>query len=376
MKHKMKYTLSSLTFKMVTGLLILISSTSCQNDKKNQISENAKTPEVPVEKVIAGNGVVTTTYPTAIEGTTNVEVRAQTSGYLRQILVDEGDYVKAGQVLFKIDARPYQEQYNSAKAAVATAEANLKNIKIDLDRKTELVENKIVSNLQVQQASANYDAAKASLQQAKANMNKAQIDLNFSTVTAPVSGYIGRIPYRIGSLIDASSKEPLTLLTDINQLYAYFSMSETDFAIFQDEKVKNSKSDSVSLVLANGAVYDHKGVIDAITGQFDKNTGSISIRAKFSNPQRKLRAGNTGKIEITRTLDNALIVPIRATTSIQEKIYVFKVDKNNKTEQVEIKIGGKTNENYYVTAGLQDGDLIVVGNLGIVRPDMVITPKK
>lgn len=376
MKHKIRYTLSSLFLKIILGLLILISATSCQNDTRAQVAVNAKPPEVSVEKIIIGKGVVTTAYPTAIEGTTNVEVRAQTSGYLHQILVDEGDYVKAGQVLFKIDARPYQEQYNSARAAVATAEANLKNIKIDLDRKTELVENKIVSNLQVQQASANYDAAKANLQQAKATMNKAQIDLNFSTVTAPVSGYIGRIPYRIGSLIDASSNEPLTLLTDINQLYAYFSMSETDFSTFQDDKVKNIKADSVSLILANGSVYDHRGVIDAITGQFDKNTGSISIRAKFDNPQRKLRAGNTGKIEMTRVLDNALIVPISATTSIQEKIYVFKVDKDNKTKQVEIKVGGKTNENYYVTAGLQEGDVIVVGNLGIVRSDMVITPKK
>lgn len=371
MKHSIPY----LSAKTIIGLIILVAAVSCQPDS-DSAQNTAEAPKMPVEEVKVGPGVLNHTYTTAIEGITNVEVRPQISGYLKQILVDEGAYVKAGQLLFKIDNRPYLEQYNSAKAAVAVAEAGLKNLKIDLDRKMELVENRIVSELQVKQANAGYDGAKANLQLAKANMNKAKIDLDFCSVTAAVSGYIGRIPYRIGSLVDASSKEPLTLLTDINQVYAYFSMSETDFSQFQEHEVKNSRADSIILTLSNGLVYQHKGVIDAITGQFDKNTGSISVRAKFNNPGRTLRAGNTGKIEMTQILGNVIIVPIRATTSVQEKTYVYTVDKSNRAKQVEIQIGGKTAENYYVTSGLQAHDIIVVGNLGLLRPDMVITPNK
>lgn len=291
-------------------------------------------------------------------------------------MVDEGAYVKSGQLLFKIDNRTYLEQYNTAKATVAAAEAHLKTIKIDLDRKVELVDNKIVSDLQLQQAQAAYEEAKASVQQAKANMNKSKIDLDFCTITAPVSGFIGRIPYRLGSLVNPSSPEPLTLLTDIHEVYSYFSLSETDFARFQSQIVAKSNPDSVSLQLADGSSYEHKGIIDAVTGQFDKSTGSISVRAKFKNPDQKLRAGNTGKIQITRDLDNVFIVPIRATTSVQEKIYVYKVDKDNKIQQVEIKVGSKTTEDYFVTSGLQDGDVIAVGSLSLLRPDMVIIPKK
>lgn len=374
-KDKMKHSTIRLSSQTFFGLLILAIVFSC-GQEKTPVAEAAQAPEVPVQEISNGEGVINNTFPAAIEGVTNVEVRPQTSGYLRQILVDEGAYVKAGQLLFKIDDRPYREQYNTAKATVAAAEAHLKTLKIDLNRKEELVDNKIVSDLQLQQAQAAFEEAQASLEQAKASMNKAKIDLDFCSITAPVSGFIGRIPYRLGSLVNPTSTEPLTLLTDIHEVYGYFSLSEADFTKFQAQLTAKNKSDSVSLLLSDGSIYERKGVIDAITGQFDKNTGSIAVRAKFSNPDQQLRAGNTGKIQLTRTLENALIVPIRATTSVQEKIYVYKVDKDNKIQQVEIKVGSKTTENYYVTSGLQQGDIIVTGNLATLRPDMAITPKK
>jgi len=294
--------------KTIAGFGMLLGIISCQS--KATTPQQVQAPEVSVTQVKAGEGEVKNTYAASIEGTMNIEVRPQTSGYLSKIYVDEGAYVRAGQPLFQIDERPFVEQFKTAKAAVAVAEANLRNVKIDLDRKVELVDNKIVSDLQVTQATASFEAAKASLEQAKAAMNAAKINVDFCLIKAPVSGYIGRIPYRLGSLVSAASVEPLTLLTDINQVYAYFSMSEGDFANFQDMQA-SGKSAPVSLVLANDKAYEHAGTIDAITGQFDKNTGSISIRAKFVNPDKKLRAGNTGRIEMVQHLDHVVMVPMR-----------------------------------------------------------------
>jgi len=373
-KNKGKYMNLKSGLNTVVGLGVLVSFFSCQS--KGTPVANSAAPEVSVQQVQTGSGEAKNTYAASVEGITNVEVRPQISGYLSKIFVDEGAYVQTGQLLFKIDDRPFVEQYNTAKAAVRVAEANLKNLKIDLDRKVELVDNKIVSDLQVTQAKASYEASLASLEQAKATMNAAKINLDFCLVKASVSGYIGRIPYRLGSLVSASSVEPLTLLTDINQVYTYFSMSESDFANYQAKQEGNQRKDSVELMLSNGKKYSQKGIIDAVTGQFDKNTGSIAIRARFDNPKRQLRAGNTGRIEITTALDDVLLVPIKATVAVQDKIYVYKLDKDNRASQVDIQIGGKTTENYYVLSGVQAGDRIITGGLGFVRPGAIVTPKK
>jgi len=373
-KNKGKYMNLKSGLNTVVGLGVLVSFFSCQS--KGTPAANSAAPEVSAQQVQIGSGEAKNTYAASVEGITNVEVRPQISGYLSKIFVDEGAYVQTGQLLFKIDDRPFVEQYNTAKAAVRVAEANLKNLKIDLDRKVELVDNKIVSDLQVTQAKASYEASLASLEQAKATMNAAKINLDFCLVKASVSGYIGRIPYRLGSLVSASSVEPLTLLTDINQVYTYFSMSESDFANYQAKQEGNQRKDSVELMLSNGKKYSQKGIIDAVTGQFDKNTGSIAIRARFNNPKRELRAGNTGRIEITTALDDVLLVPIKATIAVQDKIYVYKLDKDNRASQVDIQIGGKTTENYYVLSGVQAGDRIITGGLGFVRPGAIVTPKK
>ncbi|TYR31797.1 efflux RND transporter periplasmic adaptor subunit [Sphingobacterium phlebotomi] len=361
-------------FNALLGLGVVVSFISCQS--KGTPNENMTTREVSVHQVDIGEGISTNTYSASIEGTTNVEIRPQISGYLSKIFVDEGAYVKAGQSLFKIDDSPFLEQYNTAKAAVEVAVANLKNIKIDLDRKVELVENKIVSDLQVTQATASYDAAHASLAQAQAAMNAAKINLDFCLIKAPVSGFIGRLPYRLGSLVSPSTAEPLTLLTDINEVYAYFSMSESAFVNFQEQRSANTAMDSVTLILSNGKTYYHKGVIDAIAGQFDKNTGSIAIRAKFSNPERKLRAGNTGRIEIAQKIEDVLLVPIKSTLAIQDKIYVYKLSNESKVEQVEVEVVGKTTEDYYVRSGVQKGETVLNGGLGFFRPGMVVNAKQ
>jgi len=361
------------------GLSLAFLSSCSQNPAQDSATANPM--EVPVIKLETSNGVISKNYTSSIEGVVNVEIRPQVSGYLYKIFVDEGATVKKGQALFQVDDRMYREQFNTAQSAILAAKANLANIKIDLDRKKELVNNNLVSALQVEQAQASYDAAKAAVAQAVSALESAKINLEFCTIKAPVDGVIGRIPYRLGSLIGPTAVSPLTILSDTHAVYAYFSMSETDFVNFQDrliganttEKLKGALP--VTLLTASGQEFSQKGKIDAVEGQFDKNTGSITLRARFENPNGELRTGNTGKIVINEEVENVLLVPVSATTAVQDKIFAFTIDKEGKAVQTPIEVSGKQGGNYFVRSGLQSGDQIITNGLNFLQNGMPVTVK-
>jgi len=373
---KMKRKFISVSLVAIGSVVLLV---SCG---KKQEQQNFPPTELPVQVVSNGNGLVTREYAASIEGVTDVEIRPQVSGYLQKILVDEGAFVKAGQALFKIDDRLYAEQYNTAKAAVAATKANLVNVKIDLDRRKELVKENIVSDLQLQQAQATYDAARAAVAQAEAAAQAAKINYDFCTVTAPVSGYLSRINYRLGSLIGPAGVQPLTTLSDNHQLNVYFSMSETDFLAFQkqyegnsiQEKIKNAAP--VGLQISDGSIYDVKGKIDAVEGQFNPKTGSVSFRAKFDNPKGLLRAGNVGKIIIDQNYQDVVLIPIASTFNIQDKVYVFSLDKENKAVQMPIEILGKSGTNYMIKSGLSAGTSYITTGFERLQPGMPVIPIK
>lgn len=367
--------------RLVYSALIALGSVSILLSCNKQ-QEGATMPpiEVPIAKVEQGNGLVQKEYPASIQGVTDVEIRPQVSGYLQKILVDEGAYVRAGQPLFKIDDRIYAEQYNTAIAAVSVAKANLANAKIDLDRRKTLVKENIVSDLQTQQAQATYNAALATLDQAQAQAKSAKINYQFCTITAPVSGYLGKFNYRLGSLMGPANPQAITALSDIHQVNAYFSMSEADFLEFQkknegstiEEKMKNSTL--VDLKIADGEIFNEKGKIDAIEGQFNLSTGSVSFRAKFNNPKAILRAGNTGKIITDQNYSDILLVPIASTFSVQDKVYIFSVDQNNKVLQLPLEIIGKTADNYMISSGIKKGESYIVSGFERLQPGMTIVP--
>lgn len=354
------------------GLSLAFLSSCSQNPEQNNPAAAAPM-EVPVMKLQTATGTISKSYTGSIEGIVNVEIRPQVSGYLYKIFVDEGATVKKGQALFQVDDRIYREQYKTAQSAILAAKANLATIKIDLDRKKELVSNNLVSTLQVEQAQASYDGALAVLAQAMSAFESAKINLEFCTIKAPVSGTIGRIHYRLGSLISPSGVEPLTLLSDTHAVYTYFSMSETDFVNFQEqlsgstisEKLKSAAP--VTLLTATGKPFTQKGKIDAVEGQFDKNTGSITLRAKFDNPNGELRTGNTGKIVIEEQIEDILLVPIAATTAIQDKIFAYTIDKDGKAAQTPIVVRGKQGTDYLVREGLKSGDQIITNGLSFLQ---------
>jgi membrane fusion protein (multidrug efflux system) len=338
----------------------------------------APPPVIPVLAVAEKEATTYTDYTGAIEGKVNVDIRPQVDGYLDKIFVDEGATVKAGQALFKINDRVYQEQLNTALAARQSAEAGLKTAEIEVAKITPLVQNKVVSEVQLKTAQAAYNQAKAAVAQAQSSIASAKINIGFSLIKAPINGTIGRIPKRIGNLVGKADTEPMTTLSDTREVYVYFSMSEPDFLRFNASAKGGSSAQKlqqlpqVSLILADGTTYRHKGRIQLMDGKFDKNTGSISFRAIFPNPEALLRSGNTGNIRLQQDHQKALLVPMAATMDIQDKTFVYVLKADQKLARRAIVTAGKSGNNYLVKAGLKAGEKIVYSGLDGLAEDTKI----
>lgn len=339
-------------------------------------------PALPVQTVQTSAVTTYQEYPASIEGTVNVEVRPQVNGALDKVFVDEGAFVSAGEPIFKINDQPYRAALNNALASQHAAEAAAANAQLEVDKLTPLVENKVVSDYQLKTARASYQVAKANIESAKANVSTAQINLGYTLIKAPVSGYIGRLLKKQGSLVAPADVEALTQLSDVHDVHVYFSLGEKDFVSFKEQyagatlKDKLNHLPAVSLLLADNSEYATKGKIDMIDGQFDKNTGAITVRASFPNKQGLLRNGNTGKIRLSLVHNNALTVPESATVEMQDKVFVFTLADSNKVKKTAITIEGKDGDNYVIKDGLKAGDQIVLSGIDHLQEGAKIAPQK
>lgn len=347
----------------------------------NQQAQNTNAPEVQVAIVNQTDAVVYTEYPAKIEGQTDVELRTQVPGILEKIYVVEGAYVEKGTPLFQIDARPYHEDYNFAEGELLAAKAGIATTKLEVEKLTSLVQNKIVSLYQLKTAQAEYEAALAKEKQARAKAGNARITLDFATITAPVSGYIGRLYKKTGSLLAPSDAQPLSYLSDNREIHAYFSIGEGDFINFKESLKGNSIAEklkdapAVSMVLFGGNVYPQNGSLDMVDAAFDKNTGAITLRATFPNKQGLLRSGNSSRIRLGLKQSGVVEVPQSATFEMQDKTFAFIVDKNNKIRQVALTISGSTETTYYISKGLQQGDQLVLKGMELLKDGVIVKPE-
>ncbi len=371
--------------KLVTRLFftaIPVFFTACNSSEATNAPDTAQPPQpLPVVTVTQRPATLYQEYSASLEGSKDIEIRPQVEGYIEKIYVDEGAYVRKGQPLFKINDRTYREQLNTARAGLAAARANLASAQINVSKIAPLVQNNIVSDVQLKTAQAAYNAAAAQVAQAQAMVRNAEINLGYTIVKAPVDGYIGRTPLRIGSLVGLSTPEPLTVLSEIKNVYAYFSLSESDFIDFKqqysgasiEQKIKAMAP--VELVLADGSVYPVKGKVEMASGQFNSNTGAITFRAEFPNSDGQLRSGNTGKIRLPLSLSSALVVPQEATFELQDKVFVFLLADSNKVTSVPIISAGRSGNYYLVEKGIKAGDKIVYSGLDRLKDGMVIQPQ-
>jgi len=359
---------------------------SCKDGSATAGAGAMPPPSLPVTTAAVLPATTYQDFTASVQGKRDVEIKPQVDGYLTGIQVDEGAYVHKGQPLFLIDRRPFEEQLNTAKAALVAAKARMESAQIEVDKLKPLVENKVVSDVQLRSAQAAYSSAQAAVEQAQSEMEAARINLNYTTITAPSDGYVGTIPYKAGSLVTKQQDKALTVVSETKDMRVYFSMSEPDFLAFKEKYPGNTVADkvkqmpSVQLVLADNSIYPHPGKVEIVEGQFDKAVGAIKFRASFPNAEGMLRSGSTGKVRIPTTFKAALLVPQDATFEMQGKVFVYTVADSNKIVTKPLSISGRTTNYYFVSDGVKQGDKLVLASMsttlmGGLRDGMVITPQ-
>lgn len=336
---------------------------SCQN---NEVQVAEQTPVYPTVEVPVMNVTGYTTYPVRVEGKINSAVRAKVSGYITEVLVDEGQRVNQGQILFRLETASLTEDAEAAAANVNVA-------RVEVDRLEPLVDQGIISPVQL-------ETARARLAQAQASYNSIAANIDYAEIKSPVNGYVGAIPFRQGALVSPADPTPLTTVSDIEDVYAYFSMNERDYLNFVlttegetlTEKIGNFPP--VELEMVNGEVYDMTGEIQTVTGQVNTQTGTVSFRATFPNPNRILANGNSGRIRIPKFYENAVVVPEVSTFEQQGRIYVYQVDSDSVAILSGIEVVDRINGMAIVSSGIQAGDQIVGRGVGLLQSNTQIQP--
>lgn len=351
----------------VLGLFAVLSFASC----KQKVQTRTEAATYPLLKVSTEDRTLSVSYSSVIEGKQDVEVRPQVSGFITDVLVKEGAKVRKGQTLFIIDTIPYAASYREAKAAVATAQAQLATSELSLEGSEDLYKEKVISDFELQTARNSYNSAVAVLRQAEAAEASAAQNLSYAIVKSPVNGSAGMTSIRVGALVSSSMSEPLISVSDNSQMYVYFSLPEKEVLSMTgrygsiDNAIKSFQP--VTLTLSDGTVYEHEGHIDVISRIVDKTTGSVRIRAVFDNPDGRLMSGGSGRINISYDRNNCIVIPQSATYEIQDKIYVYKV-VDGKAVSNEIKVFRINNgKEYVVESGLSEGDIIVSEGAGLLR---------
>ena len=355
--------------KIITYLVLLaglfIMSISCGKGEQAPGSQQQQAMPFPVVKVEKRDVTSYRTYPANIEGEVSSDIRPKIAGYIKSVLVREGQPVKQGQVLFQLETQSLSQQAQAARAAVNTA-------RVEVEKLIPLVEKNIISNVQL-------ETAKANLEQAKSNYNSIVANIDYAHVKSPVDGLVGSINYRKGALVSAQDPLPLTRVSSIKNVYAYFSMNEKDFLDFIETTVGKTMQDKidqmpkVQLKLANGSMYSKAGTIETISGNINEQTGTVSIRVKFDNTEGLLRDGSSGTIIIPKKYNDALVLPAESTFERQGKTIVYKV-ANDSLIDTPIVIADEAGKVYVVKSGVEAGETILAKGFNKVTGGSKIQP--
>ncbi|MBB4035579.1 membrane fusion protein (multidrug efflux system) [Dysgonomonas hofstadii] len=350
--------------KIVLGATALVVMTSCGNKNANPFGQQDTSPQEYPTQVLSEQDVqLENVYPVTIKGQEDIEIRPRIDGFIDAIYVDEGSVVRKGQILFKINSPSSEQTVNTAKAAIESAQAQVNTAKLNVDRIRPLADKGIVSVTQLNTYENSYQTALATLAQAKATLANANATLGWTNVSSPVDGVVGSIPYRLGSLVN--SNNTLTTVSSTSNVFVYFSINEKELVSMLDglegktqaEKINNLPE--VTLIMADGTIYPEKGKIKTVTGQVNVTTGTVNFRADFPNKQGILKSGFSGKISIPKHIDNALLIPQKATYTRQDKFLVYKVQGDSVVSTMITVTPTPDGQSYVVTNGLKAGDRIV-----------------
>lgn len=358
------------TYLLVPSLFFIIAQSSC---KPNPI-EQQETETFPTTTITQVDTFTTVDYVTEIHAIQNVEIRARVDGYLDKIHVDEGATVNKGQLLFSINNKEYVEELAKAKALYKSAIAEYDAAELEYKNVVQLTDKKIVSSTELALAKNKLEAQKAKMEEAQAHQAYVEIKLSNSEIRAPFNGTINRIPHKIGSLISEGTL--LTSIADNEMVYAYFDVSEKEYLTYA-RNLKNDSTNSkiVNLILADGSTHEYKGIIETMEGVIDVNTGNIAFRAKFPNPQRLIKHGSSGKVRLLKKYDNVCLVPQKSTFEIQDKLYVYVVNSENKTVMRNIDFQARLPHYFILKNGLNVGETIILDGIQNIKENMLIQPQ-
>jgi membrane fusion protein (multidrug efflux system) len=354
--------------KLTMAIVLPIVMVSC-GAKEN---ENTQLETFAVSNPIQTDTVFSKEYVADIQAIKNVEIRSRVKGFIDNIHVDEGQFVKEGQLLFSISAQEYTDDLQRAKSQLKSAQAELKSLQVELRNSRNLLSKDIVSKSEVEAAEAKVEAAEANCEEAKSNVSTAQLNVSFTKIKAPFTGYINRIPNKLGSLVEEGTM--LTTISDNQEIYAYFRVAEFEYLSFMKTKGL-SKSKDLNLLLADNSLHTEKGMIETVDGEVEKTTGNIAFRAKFANPSKLIKHGSSGKVSIDFDIKKAIIIQMSSTFEIQENFYVYVVDESNTVRLKRIYPSVSLGDSYVISKGLNVQDKILLEGIQLVKAGQKIKVK-
>lgn len=361
-----------LCYLVLSFFSIFLASCTNTNQSNSTIQE---VQSLPVTEIVMKDTTLHRSYVADVQAVQNVELRARVQGFLEKIYVDEGQEIKKGQLLFKINDEEYKAELAKAKANLKSSIAEAKASELEVDRLKVLVDKNVISETELEVAQAKQEAVIARIEEARSAEANAATRLSYTSIRAPFDGIIDRIPLKTGSLIDHGTL--LTTASDIRSVYVYFNVSEGEYLEYVKSKIEapDEKNNTVTLTLADGSFYPYKGSIETMEGEFKASTGSIAFRAHFPNPDKLLKHGATGRISLSNTINDALMVPQKAVFEIQDKNFVFVVDTNNQVKMRSFVPKLRFSHFYIVESGLEVGDKIVYEGIQNISDGMQITPQ-
>lgn len=362
---------TNLKLSLLCASALAITAASCGKGDEQQ-QGTMQVPEIATVTVQYGTSDLNFAYPATIEGIIDTDVRPQVSGTITRVLVEEGQHVSKGQVMFQLDDVTYREAVNTAEAALTAAKVAEATARSTEQQKKRLFEKQIIGQYEYDLALNQLNQAKAQVASAQAQLTSARNNLGYASVKAPANGVVGQIPFREGYLAGPSMQQPLTTVSDISKVVANFSLTENDLL----QATGGESFPPVQLQLANGTVYPLDGTVESVSGKIDPSTGAARVRAVFDNPDGVIRSGSTGKVLIPQRLDKVIIIPQNATFEIQDKRFVYVVGDSAKTVSTAVTVSPLSDgKNFIVTSGLQPGQQVVVEGVGTqVKDGMVIKP--
>jgi membrane fusion protein (multidrug efflux system) len=360
-------------------LFFLFVLAACQNPASKGAKASSAPQAYSVLALSPRSATIFRDYPATIEGIEIVQLRPMVDGYLEKIYVPEGANVTKGQLLFKIQNPIYDQNVITARAAIKIAQADVDAAKMDVEKVRPLVEKDIVSKYELESAQYTLESKIAALDQANAALKNAQTNVDYTTLRSPITGVMGSIPYKIGDLISSSLANSLTSLARIDNVYAYFALTEKQLLEFFNRvpgatlQDKLDRLPPVSLVLADGSQYPQKGKLQTASGFITTGTGTVSFKAQFVNPTGIIHSGASAIVRMPRTIDTALLVPQTSTYELQNKQFVYLLADSNRVMSTAIESTATDDGRFLlVRNGLKKGDRILLNGFNIKDSTVVI----